>query len=138
MTNRSLLCAPRCIPRAAAIDWELADHHPNYAILTNLLSFSVERAEVSIRAALPEPAVAATLGIDENEPVLVPERTSFATDDVVVEKSCFFIRSDRYEFALSLRGGHAVTQSIRAQANPAAPAKRLGRAADRPHRRTRS
>jgi DNA-binding GntR family transcriptional regulator len=125
-------------PRASAIDRETAERHPNYAILTNLLSFSVERAEVSIRAALPEPAVAAALGIAENEPVLVLERTSFATDDVVVEKSRFFIRSDRYEFALSLRGGHAVTQSIRAQPSPAAPAKRLGRPADRPQRRTRS
>jgi GntR family transcriptional regulator len=100
-------------PRAATIGRELAALHPNYAILTTLLNFVVDRADVAIRAKLPDAAIAAGLGIGPAEPVLVLDRTSYALGDVAIEKSQFFIRSDRYEFALALRGGHTVAQSIR-------------------------
>lgn len=108
-------------PRAATIDRDLAALHPNYTILTTLLNFTVDRADVAIRAKLPDAAIAAGLAIGLAEPVLVLDRTSYTLGDVAIEKSQFFIRSDRYEFALALRGGHTVTQSIR-ETRPQEPA----------------
>ncbi len=99
-------------PRAGSVSAEEAAGHETHAILTRLLGFTIERAETRIRAQLPDRDVAMALGVSEHDPVLTLRRVTYATGDIPVERTIVYIRSDRYEFALAVREGHAAEQTL--------------------------
>jgi GntR family transcriptional regulator len=111
-------------PRAKTVSRQLAQANLNYELLTELLGFTIERADLTIRAELPSPAVAATLCIAAGEPVLVLRRATFAVGNIPIERTAFYIRSDRYEFALAVQAGEAIGQTLRPQPAPVRRAKK--------------
>jgi GntR family transcriptional regulator len=102
-------------PRAKTVARGLAQANLNYELLTTLLGFSIERADITIRAELPSAHVAETLQIATGEPVLVLRRATFAVGNIPIERTAFYIRSDRYEFALAVREGGSVGETLRPQ-----------------------
>ena len=101
-------------PRAKSLTHEQVDTNLNFEVLTDLLGFTIERTDMTIRAERPAKRIAAALGLRDGDPVLVLRRSTFATGDIAIERSSFYIRADRYEFALGIQEDGSTGQAIRA------------------------
>jgi GntR family transcriptional regulator len=111
--------AARRVPRS---DVEVT---PSYRILEELLGLTIGRADLTIRAGRVDGNTARALGVRPSDPVLILERLSHAPSGEPLEHTVFYLRSDVYEFGLSLRGPVPMAGSIRSTA-VAAQLARLG------------
>ena len=100
-------------PQAKRLSREDAEATLNYELLTDMLGFTIERTDIAIRAELPSRKIATALHVKAAEPVLVLRRATTATGGIGIERTVFYMRSDRYEFAMSVREDGANDQSIR-------------------------
>lgn len=99
-------------PAAQRVAWDEATLNPLYAILQNLLSLKVERAEVSIIARQAETEESDLLKLKPASPLLVMERTSYSHAGEALEISRFSILPEHYRFRLSVQGPLAITRQI--------------------------
>jgi GntR family transcriptional regulator len=99
-------------PVAQRVTWDDAERNPLYAILQNLLSFKVVRAEVGIVARQADAEELKLLALPARSPVLVMERTSYSRAGDVLEISRFSVRPENYRFHLSVEGPLAITRQI--------------------------
>ncbi|RSZ59840.1 GntR family transcriptional regulator [Massilia atriviolacea] len=87
-------------PGLAAMPAEKIARQPAYALLAELTGLPVARAELAIRLALADGAVAQALGVGEGSAVLLMERRSYFADGRCCDCSAFYIRPERYAFVL--------------------------------------
>ncbi len=69
--------------------WTDVEHQPIYSILESITGLAVTRADLAIRAQAADKSLASTLHVKRGAALLVMERTTF------------FIRPERYAFVLS-------------------------------------
>lgn len=84
-----------------------------YKILENLLGYKIVRADLTIRADAAGQSPARLLELGPAEPVLILDRTSYAEAGDAVENTVCYLRSDAYEFGLTLRGAVSIADGIR-------------------------
>lgn len=85
-----------------------------YAQLQLAFGVKVAYAQLHIRAQCCGAGPGAILGIHPSEPLLILDRTSFTADDRPVEHTEFFLRSDAYEFGLTISGGLRILPGVQA------------------------
>ncbi len=85
-----------------------------YAQLQLAFGVKVAYAQLHIRSQLCESWICSLLGLHPSESLLILERTSFSDDDQAVEHTQFFLRSDAYEFGLTIRGGLRLLPGVQA------------------------
>lgn len=94
------------LPSAAhAVSHEQVESHPIYSILSHLLGWAVERAEMAITARQATDELSTLMGCAATAPLLVMERTSYLSDGTACEHTAFHIRPENYEFVVSSSGG---------------------------------
>ena len=89
-----------------------AENNPGYVILEKLLGYRIARAEVKLRAERAPRSIAKLLELRVGDPVLNLQRTSFSSDNVPLEHTECFIRSDAIEFRLLLQGSVSLSQGF--------------------------
>ncbi len=99
-------------PSARKVSRDQASRNPLYAILQILLALKVARAEVGIIARSADPEEAELLELRPGSPVLVMERTSYASTGAALEISRFSILPENYRFRLTVEGPLAITRQI--------------------------
>jgi GntR family transcriptional regulator len=127
-------------PRARGISRDQASRNPLYAILQILLGLKVARAEVGIIARSADPEEVELLKLQPGSPVLVMERTSYASTGEALEISRFSIVPENYRFRLTVEGPLAITRQIqevaaakRSHASPAHSSKRKRNTQEKHH-----
>ncbi|HEY1729765.1 MAG TPA: GntR family transcriptional regulator [Candidatus Baltobacteraceae bacterium] len=85
---------------------------PIYRILERL-GRKIARADLTIRAQAAGHGPGRLLEIAAGEPVLILDRTSYDESDSAVENTVCYLRSDAYEFGLSIGGNIPLSQTIR-------------------------
>lgn len=98
----------------AVVSREVAARHPSYSLLREYGGFTIDRADVTIRAQQADGDLAGLLGVPVQEAVLVLERLTYAAPDLPCEHSTLYLRSDAYEFGLTIAGGLSLARGIRA------------------------
>ena len=101
-------------PSAQRVSRAQAEINPSYRILEDLLGYPIARADLAIRAHRVGRGPARLLGIRSAMPVLILDRTTFAPSGEALEHTVFYLRSDAYEFGLTVRGSLPLAGSIRA------------------------
>jgi len=99
-------------PVTADVKREEIASRPVYHILERL-GRKIVRADLTIRAQAAGQGPGRLLEIAAPEPVLILDRTSYDESDAPVENSVCYLRSDAYEFGLSIGGNIPVAQTIR-------------------------
>jgi GntR family transcriptional regulator len=84
-----------------------------YKILENLLGYKIDRADLTIRADSAGQGPGRLLELGAAEPVLILDRTSYSDKDEPLENTVCYLRSDAYEFGLTLRGAVSLADGIR-------------------------
>ncbi|WP_084186763.1 GntR family transcriptional regulator [Andreprevotia chitinilytica] len=93
-----------------ALTWEQVEQQPSYALIEQLTGQRIDRADLTIRARLAGQEFAAVLNAKRTHPLLELERISRFEDGSVCEHTVFFIRAERYEFALDSAGGIRIAE----------------------------
>ena len=89
-------------PAAKTISWHQAEEHTVVQIL-DMLELPIATVELKIRADIAGGS-AEHLGLQAHQPMLVLERISTDAAGQPLEFTSWFMRSDAYEFGMSLRG----------------------------------
>ena len=100
-------------PAVAALSRDEVAANPTYSILENILGYKIDRADLIIRADAAGEGPARLLELGPTEPVLILDRTSFATSGEPLEHTVCYLRSDAYEFGLTLRGAVPFSSGFR-------------------------
>lgn len=100
-------------PAVAALSRDEVAANPTYRILENILGYKIDRADLTIRADAAGQGPARLLELGAAEPVLILDRTSFATSGEPLEHTVCYLRSDAYEFGLTLRGAVPFSSGFR-------------------------
>lgn len=82
-------------------------------VLEKLLGFTVARTDVKVRAAVAGKRIARLLAIKPTDPVLVFDRTRYDEADQPLENTISHMRSDAYEFGISLPGSGSIATHVR-------------------------
>lgn len=85
----------------AQAQWERAERQPAYAMLRELTGQEVARADLAIKVGEADAALAQALEVECGAPLLVMARSSYLADGACCDRSQFYIRPERYEFAIS-------------------------------------
>lgn len=85
----------------ASVVWTDVEHQPIYSILESITGMAVTRADLAIRAQEADKTLANALHIKRGAALLVMERTSYFANGRCCDRTRFFIRPERYAFALS-------------------------------------
>ena len=85
---------------------------PVYHILERL-NKKIVRADLTIRAQTAGHGPGRLLEIAAAEPVLILDRTSYDENDAALENTVCYLRSDAYEFGLTIGGKLPLSQTIR-------------------------
>jgi GntR family transcriptional regulator len=86
---------------------------PIYHIMERL-GQRIARAELTIRAQAAGHGPGRLLEVSATEPVLILDRTSYAESGEALENTVCYLRSDTYEFGMTVGGKEALSQTIRA------------------------
>jgi GntR family transcriptional regulator len=92
---------------------EEVEAHPIYHIFERVYGSKVERADLTIRAQAAGHGPGRLLEVAAAEPVLILERTSYAGSGEVLEHTLCYLRSDAYEFGITVLGQVILSKSIR-------------------------
>lgn len=87
--------------------------NPTYRIFESLLNYKIDRADLTIRAESTGQGPARLLDLTPAAPVLILERTSYAAGGEPLEHTLCYLRSDAYEFGITLRGAISITDGFR-------------------------
>lgn len=93
---------------------EQAAELSGYAQLQLVFGVEVAYAQLHIRAGRCTSGPCSLLGLHPSEPLLILERTSFSHDHRPLEHTQFFLRSEAYEFRLTVQGGLRLLPRIHA------------------------
>ncbi|MDN7242892.1 GntR family transcriptional regulator [Planococcus sp. N028] len=74
-----------------------------YAELKEKCNLDLVQATQTIEISYPDQTEAQFLGIRENEPVLLIERTTFLENSIPIEYVCSLYRADRYKFTIEMK-----------------------------------
>lgn len=85
----------------ATLSREDAEKQPTYAILAELAGLGVERAHVTLGAQMAGPDLEDVLKVQKGSALILMERISYFADNTPAEKSVFYIRPERYRFAVN-------------------------------------
>ena len=88
-----------------------AEAQPGYLILEKL-GYHIARADVKLRAELPDKKIAEALQIVPSAPILVLQRTSYSDEDEALEHTTCYLRSDAIEFVLAVRGAVSLSAAF--------------------------
>jgi len=99
-------------PIATEVSREEVSTTPIYRILERL-GRKIARADLTIRAQAAGHVPGRLLEIAAGDPVLILDRTSFDENDAALENTLCYLRSDAYEFGISVGGKIPLSQSIR-------------------------
>ena len=99
---------------AQRISWQQAETHPSYAILQDLLSTPIARADVAIRGRFAGRPLGRMLDLPSKSAVLVLERISYGATGRPLELTSFVVNSKSYEFTLSVQGPLPINARLRA------------------------
>ncbi|MGH7714467.1 MAG: GntR family transcriptional regulator, partial [Vulcanimicrobiaceae bacterium] len=83
---------------------------PIYHIMERL-GHRLTRAELTIRAQAAGQGPGRLLDVAAAEPVLILDRTSYAESGEAMENTVCYLRSDAYEFGITVRGKEALSQT---------------------------
>lgn len=100
-------------PRATSLQREKVEGRTNYQVLTSLLNFEIERAELAIQAKLAGEHTAQLLGLTVRDPIMELHRTTFSRANESIGWSIFSVPADRFEFGLSASHDREVVHSLR-------------------------
>jgi GntR family transcriptional regulator len=100
------------LPAAKTVSRDDAEHYPAYQILEKILHYTIDHADLTIRADSAGESPARLLGVKASDPVLILDRTSYSTSGEPLENTAAYLRSDFYEFALTVRGGVSLTRNV--------------------------
>lgn len=78
-----------------------AESRPAYALLADIVGQNLERASVTLGAQSADRALESALLVPRGAALLVMERTSYFADNVPAERSIFYVRPERYRFAIN-------------------------------------
>lgn len=82
-------------------DWAALGDLPLYAIIERRLGVALATAEFSVGLGQADARAAQELRIEEGQPVLLLERSSFADDGRLLDLTTFQIRAERYQFTVT-------------------------------------
>jgi len=99
---------------AKLVTREIAEQHPSYLLLQRYGGNEIDRADVTIRAQSAEGDLAGLLGVSPGSATLVLERLTYAIGSGPCEYTVLYLRSDAYEFGLTIEGGISLAANIRA------------------------
>ena len=102
------------LPEAARLTRDEVAANPTYRILESLLGYTIDRAELTIRAEAAGQGPGRLLDIGAAEPALVLERSSYEASGTPLEYTLCYLRADAYEFGLTLRGAFSIVNGFRA------------------------
>jgi GntR family transcriptional regulator len=77
------------------------ESRPAYALLAENVGQNLERASVTVGAQSADRELESALLVPRGAALLVMERTSYFADDVPAERSIFYVRPERYRFAVN-------------------------------------
>lgn len=101
------------------ISREIMTQSPSYEVLKNTIGVHILRADLTIRVQSMSSEIAELLRSDQHS-ILELERITYGEYDVAVEHTRLVLRSDAYEFGLTISGGVELTTGIRAAPRPEA------------------
>ncbi|WFU11577.1 GntR family transcriptional regulator (plasmid) [Rhizobium sp. CB3090] len=87
----------------SALEPEIAEQQPTYALLKDKADANIVSAEIEIGARAVSHRITSLIGATGNAVLLVLERTSYFDNGACAERSEFFIRPERYKFVLGNR-----------------------------------
>ena len=85
----------------AQVESERMEGRPAYELLKELTGQDVARADLAIKVGEADAALASALEVERGAPLLVMARSSYFADGACCDRSQFYIRPERYEFAIS-------------------------------------
>jgi GntR family transcriptional regulator len=98
---------------AKTITWEIAEKNSGYTLLTQFSDHELKVANLAIRAFPADTEQCETLSVDMGEPILCLSRTSLSDDNLPIEHTKIFLRSDTSEFTISIPKGISMLKGIR-------------------------
>jgi len=101
------------VEMAKTITWEIAEKNSGYTMLTKISDFEPKVANLAIRAFPATIEQSETLAVDIGEPILCLSRTSLDHNNIPIEHTKIFLRSDLSEFTISIPKGISMLNGIR-------------------------
>jgi len=92
---------------------EMVEGYPVYSLLHDVIQRKVNRATTAIRAAHAPRRIAELMGLGDEGIVLRMDRTSFDSDDMILEQTRFHIQPDIFAFELNVSGPMQIASSLR-------------------------
>ncbi|MGO4567528.1 GntR family transcriptional regulator [Rhizobium sp. 2YAF20] len=77
------------------------ENRPAYALLADTIGQDLERASVTLGAQSADRELESVLLVPRSAALLIMERTSYFADNVAAEHSIFYVRPERYRFAVN-------------------------------------